>query len=295
MFSFLSGNKKNDNNAEVRALQKELDALTLRWTTFLSKLEEKYDEVIGAIETEGPKAYAEDPDQFKRGYQRFKSGMDGQLTNIRSKAYDTCESQIRSTYYAKDEGVMAPTHNVLYEWFNHCTELHRSWEERIYQKRERVFEQVEALDDPEVKYQAILQQYASIKHQFKCRQCGGDLTIEKLFFISVYITCPNCQSQNTFDPGAQARMLEHIARPLAEKRNKHLYNEYREHIYEGRHDDIAALTAGKQTEYNYYKKYLRAVFDEIHTLLPDLQPQNELFYLRLLEDYRTYSNCNIKD
>ena len=52
------------------------------------------------------------------------------------------------------------------------------------------------------------------------------IEIEKIFLIETYISCPYCQTQNTFAPSTQARNLQNIARGLAEQRTAHLYEEF---------------------------------------------------------------------
>lgn len=314
MLDFLFGKKRN--NAVTEHLIKELSALEARWNSFLVKLEGKYDEVLAAIEQEGTAVYQQDTDEFKRAFIRFKSGMDGQLSNICDKASETCDKEIRDTFYELDKGPLHPTHGVLYEWRNRCLETYSNWENRITAKQKKAWIKVEQLDDPELKYQAILLEYEQIKDKFNCKQCGGSLTLEKIFFISTYVTCPHCQTQNTFEPSRQARMLEHIARDLAERRTAHLLDAYekekeleRELYMQGHelklsliHESNKKIIAEKEAKRleieklrqeaiknapSTYRRYLRAMFDEWNLLVPELKEQNEKVYQSRLKDFNT--------
>lgn len=288
MFNLFGG---KNNTAEEKAQMEQLNALETRWSTFLIKLEEKYDEVIEAIEMEAPQIYKEDEDQFKRAYQRFKSGMEGQLTNIQKKAYETKDKQILTYYNSHDYGAMHPSHDALYEWRSRCLDLHNKWENRINAKRNAVFAKIEQqTTDLEAQYTSILNEYEAIKNKFKCKQCSSPLSIDTIYFISTYITCPSCRTQNTFEPGTQIRTLEHIARPLAEQRTKHLHQQYEQHIYNGPHDNSEQRRKGKEIETAYYEKYLRAMFNEMNRIIPEKHKQNEQFYERLLADYKQYNS-----
>ncbi|GAA6768085.1 hypothetical protein AAFH68_40370 [Flavobacterium sp. CGRL1] len=72
----------------------------------------------------------------------------------------------------------------------------------------------------------ILDEYETIKNKFNCTQCGGNIEIEKIFLIETYISCPYCQTQNTFAPSTLGRNLQNIAKELAEQRTAHLYDAY---------------------------------------------------------------------
>jgi len=57
-----------------------------------------------------------------------------------------------------------------------------------------------------------------LKADFKCKRCGAPLNPRRDFFRSHYVTCPYCQTVNTFEPGMVARQVEHFAvHALAER------------------------------------------------------------------------------
>ncbi len=211
----------NSRNPEPM-LPKELEEIESRWTVFLEKLEEKYREIIAAIALEAPQVYQDDTDPFKRAYIRFKSGMDGQLTHIIKKATETLECHITTiitgmipvpwipcaiSFMPGANGASVPIINGK-TGSNHYVSIRISEVEQL------------ADADLEVKYQAILDEFEQTKKRFTCTQCGTPLVLDKIFFIATYITCTSCQTQNTFEPSPQAKMLQHIARPLAEYRTR---------------------------------------------------------------------------
>lgn len=239
--------------------------LETRWNTFLGKLEEKADELIAGIRTEGKILWQDKADIYHQTYYRFRSGMQGQLKSIYSKAHDTYEAQI-------------------HQHGHHLASTYHRWEERIRQKEEAAVNEAES-EDLEIKYQEILAEHAAIKEKFSCIQCGGKLVLDKIYFITTYIKCDQCQTQNTFEPSTMAKSLEGLSKPLAEQRCKHLYDQYLQHVHHPRYDD-PQKRAKKEAEVAYYQEYLRGVFDEVHKIVPDLKVQNERFYERLMEEYR---------
>jgi hypothetical protein len=242
-----------------------INELETRWNTFLGKLEEKANELIEGIRTEGKTLWQDKADVYHQTYYRFRSGMQGQLRSIYTKARDTYEANIQQGRHQ-------------------LATIYHEWEERIRQKEEEAINEAET-EDLELKYQEILAEHALIKDTFSCIQCGGKLVLDKIYFITTYIKCDHCQTQNTFEPSTMAKSLEGLSKPLAEQRCKHLYNEYQQHVLHPRYDDPQKRVK-KETEAAYYQKYLRGVFDEVHKIVPDLKTQNEKFYERLMEEYR---------
>ena len=145
-------------------------------------------------------------------------------------------------------------------------------------------------------------------------QCGSPILIPKLFFTTTYLSCPACQTRNTFEPSTQAKQLEHIGRSLAEQRTKYLLKEHDaipnkiHDLYLQIHDLKLSLIHEKnknviektkkemielgrlkleleQKQPILYQTYLRAMFDEWNKINPDLAEEHERFYNRLLTDY----------
>src|SRR3546814_4252100 len=101
------------------------------------------------------------------------------------------------------------------------------WQRHVMGQMTGVFDNI-VERDLEREYADTQAEYAAACERAHCKQCGAKLEIQQFYFMSTYIACGFCQTQNTFDPGTKARMMEHLARPLAESRCKPLYDRYRE-------------------------------------------------------------------
>jgi RNA polymerase-binding transcription factor DksA len=291
----------------------ELQESRQRWFAFLDKLEIKMEELCMASIPELKEMLATDDDIYKRAFQRVYAGVNGQLDHIREKARDTFEEKISDVYATLSAGVsvLHPHHDLLDDFRNSCGDrYHREFEEKYQHWRNQLEKTQER--DLEVEYEKILSEFEAIKNKFHCKQCGGNITIEKLFFMETYISCPHCQTQNTFEPGTQARMLQNFARGLAEQRTAHLLEAYEaannaeRDLYHERHtlslstihEKDKKVLAQKQAQMDalesqrqeaiasapvLYRTYLRAMYDEWNKITPDLKEHNEKMYENQLQ------------
>jgi len=287
-----------------------------RWFTFLDKLEARMAELCEAAIPELQQMMATDDDQFKRTYLKVKAGINGQLENIRQKAYDAYDEKILSVYRNISDGVSAfsPYHDVISDFRDRCSDRYHQQFDQTYNTWWDKIAQTEQ-EDLEIKYNAILADYKATKNDFHCSQCGGNITIEKIYFITTHLACPHCNTQNTFEPCTQARSLEHIARSLAEQRTAHLLQAYNDELSRERdlyhqrhilhlsmiHDKIKdVITQKKQHEAELenkrqasiksapqlYEIYLREMFNEWNKIVPDIAEHNERFYQSQLKQFR---------
>lgn len=293
-----------------------LNETKIRWFTFLNRLEEKMQELCEAAIPELEETFKSDDDPHGRTYHRLLAGIKGQLDNIRQKAYDTYDEKVLNTYYSIERSisVMSLQHDLVHNFRNECSDrYHKEFDNKLNAWRSKLDET--GTEDLEIKYKAILDEYESIKDSFSCRQCGAKLNLDKIFFITTYIACPHCQSQNTFEPSSQARGLESLGRSLAEQRTAHLLAAYNDalgrerELYHQRHKaSLATIHEGDKKKLAeteqllnsleaqrqqcmadappLYEKYLRAMFDEWNKIVPDLAAHNEKFYDRQLEEFR---------
>jgi hypothetical protein len=281
-----------------------------RFFSFIGKLEEKLREFTAASIPELTELNKTDTDQFKRGYHRMKSAVLGQLDSIQKKALDVKEEKIAGYPYASGDHEIS---KVYLAFRNECYDRYLQFDE-LYARCRQEVEDTYA-EDFESQYQKILDEHESIKDKFQCKQCGSPITIDKIYFTTTYITCPACQTRNTFEPSTQAKMLEHIGRSLAEQRTSHLLKEHdeipqksqalylqRHHlelsliqerdtkIVEQKKAEIQAIEKQQQELESIrpvlYQKYLRAMFDEWNKINPALADEHEKFYIRLLNDYQ---------
>jgi RNA polymerase-binding transcription factor DksA len=302
-------NNKIENN-QLAAARKEMHETKERFFVFIGKLEEKLKEFTAASIPELKELNNTDTDQFKRGYLRMKSAVLGQLDSIQKKAVDVKEEKIAGYIFPFNDHEISKLYS---EFRNECYDRFLQLDELYARCRQEVEDTYS--EDFELQYQKILDEYESIKDKFHCKQCGSPIAIDKLYFTTTYITCPACQTRNTFEPSSLAKMLEHIGRSLAEQRTRHLLKEHDEIprqtqiLYMQRHElelslihendktiveqkkaQIQAIEKQQQDLESkrpaLYQNYLRAMFDEWNKINPALADEHEKFYTRLLNDYQ---------
>ena len=294
----------NNNLATLTEMQQTKE----RFFIFISKLEDKLKKFAEASIPELKDVNNSDTDEFKREYLRVKAAVLGQIESILKKAQEVKEEKITYFPYTSDNHKISFAYydfrNECYDRYNQLDELANKYREQI----ENTFS-----EDYEAKYQNILDEFESVKDKFRCKQCSSPITIDKIYFTTTYITCPACQTKNTFEPSSQAKMLEHLGRSLAEQRTRHLLKEHDEipeksqQLYLKRHELKLSLIREKdktiiaqkekqmqeleqqqleleQKAPELYQKYLRAMFDEWNKINPDMQQEHEKFYTRLLTD-----------
>ena len=297
------------------ALQNLLSETKNRWFVFLDKLEAKMQELCEAAIPELKEMFSCDEDVFKRKYHQICSGIKGQLGNIRQKANETYEEKVSDFVECQKQRFSFDSleSDCIYEFRNECAQRQEEFDEKYNYWNDMLAKTGE--EDLEIKYQNILKEYESIKNQFQCTQCGGKMEIHKLFFISAYIACPYCQSQNTFEPSTMARSLEFISRDLARQRTSGLLKEYEikkskeRELYHRKHEidlstihekDKKILAEKKQQEESLekqrqesiknahilYESYLRAYFNELNKIMPDFTEHNEKLYHSQLQEYK---------
>jgi RNA polymerase-binding transcription factor DksA len=307
MFNFfnINTNQSEENSACVNpewlALLKENEE---RYLIFLNKLEEKAMELTDASIPELKALKTEDERQFGL----MLNGILGQLESIRDKANTVFDEKIENVYqnYKEEVDVLHPYYSRLTEFRAVCSDqLHNGLEEKLSQLRDQLQETNN--EDFEVVYQQILDEFETIKNQFKCQQCGDTIPLTKIYFVTTHLACPSCQNKNTFTPSSLAQGLEHVGRSLAEQRTKPLLDKYyeeqnreRELYLQGHHlklkrdfhkknevlekqiEDVEQQrNESKALIPNYYQDYERAMFDEWKKLVPDLAEHNERFYQSL--------------
>lgn len=308
MFGLFNKNKEENVPEWYPQLQESKE----RWFAFLEKLEAKMEELATAAIPELKQILQDDDDLYKRTFHKVYSGVNGQLNNIRTKAQDTYEEKINNLYYNLNSqiSVLSKYHNVLSDFRISCSDRYNDFDHKYDYWRKQIERTQER--DLEIEYQKILSEFETIKDKFSCTQCGGNLTIDKIFLIETYVSCPYCKTQNTFTPSTLGRNLQNIARELAEQRTAHLQEEfqnevdkerelYQEHhqfslstIHESNkkvlneiHSKMKDLEEQRQFAIQNAPKlrqiYLRAMYDEWNKITPDLKEHNEKMYLNQLK------------
>jgi hypothetical protein len=220
-------NKKDNSNSQSAEWLPQIQENQQRFFDFLDKLEIKMQELTDAAIPELTEMRNSAEENFKMDFRRMKSGIDGQLENIRKKVYDVHDEKILDLYneIKQDFSPKDKDRNVLDTFRNECRSRYNLFEEKYQAAREAI--DATDYEDYEIAYQKVLDEYAAIKDKFHCKQCGSPISIEKIFFINVHLTCSACQTQNTFEPSTQAKMVQHFAQDLAHQRAAVLYEKYK--------------------------------------------------------------------
>lgn len=198
-----------------------------RFFDFLDKIEVRMQELTDAAIPELTEMRNSTEESFKMDFHRMKSGIDGQLENIRKKVYDVHDDKILDVYHEIKHNYSPKDkdRDVLDAFRNDCRNRYNLFEEKYQAARNAV--DATDYEDYEIAYQKVLDEYAAIKDKFHCKQCGSPIEIEKIFFINVHLNCSACQTQNTFEPSTQARMVQHFAQDLAHQRSADFYEKYK--------------------------------------------------------------------
>ena len=281
-----------------------------RWFTFLEKLEDKMTELCTDAIPALKESFDQDADIYKRVYGKMLSGVQGQLEQMREKANGVKEEKVADFVdnYSDYLDFQNQYRKKLYEFRTECYDRYNVFDEKYSEWREKIAET--SYQDYEIEYQQVLDEYEAIKNNFNCKQCGSGIYIDQIYFITTYLTCSSCQTQNTYEPSTKTRGLEQLGRSLAEQRTQHLLVAHQNSnslerelyfkIHENRisHIDSSAIKSEKEKQNAIweqerqnaieeapilYKKYVRAMFDEWNKIVPQLTEQNEKFYLSWME------------
>lgn len=297
---------RNSSQKSIPNWVSELHEIQNRWFVFLEKLEQKIEE----LGNEGVKALQEIElqDYEDQTFYKVKSGIFGQLNNIREKAYNTKEEKIMSavSFYRDKVSVLDENRKYFDDFYIACSDRYNKqfeeklnfWSNKLKNVNNRNYEK---------EYAEILANYEEIKNSFYCKQCNSPIFIDRIYTISTYLKCPSCQIQNTYEPGSKARSLENIGRALAEQRTKHLLEDaenesQRERdlyhqihklklslIFEKNKNIITKiekiiLEKEKQRQESIlqaplkFYQYQRAMFDEWNKILPEHKEAHEKFF-----------------
>ncbi len=199
-----------------------------RWFGFLEKLEQKLQELCEEAIPVLEETLRTDEDIYKREFGRLQSGILGQTNNIREKAYQTNQDKVLDVfaYLTRVASSGSAYYNTLYDLKNQCSDrYHKTFDEKYHYWNNKIRNIKEG--NLEEKYQNIVDEFETLKHKFNCSQCGANIPIPKMYFITTYLTCSSCQTQNTFDPSTEAKGLEQLGRVLAQERTAYLLEEYK--------------------------------------------------------------------
>ena len=202
-----------------------MNELQQRFSDFLEKLLAKAEELTNEVKITIQETYDSDTDAYKRNFFNFKNWIEGQYKGIIQKAEDIFESQIKPKYLMTFEQSMQSSMQKKKEEFEWFVDLLENWKMKVEKFEELAFKDLKeksVADD----LNEILAEYEKVKDKFFCKNCWWKLELKEYYFISTYITCPFCKTQNIFNPSTKMRELELTVRDLAEEKASHLEKNY---------------------------------------------------------------------
>lgn len=311
---------QQQSNEQWVAIKATLDETETRLNSFLQKLTERSNELLEGFKLEAKSLKQNEDDIHEQAYHRFSSGIKGQLTLIRKKVDEVRENQVLKAYRQYEDVYESGSKESKYidKWSERCCDTINAWEDSQRAEEDNVIKEVEKTDY-EIVFQKLIDSYNLEKEKVHCKQCGSKLNIDKLYYYSAYITCAYCKTQNVFDPGTSARLIEDTARKLGEQRANYLSEQSGEMQQKERdlymqghelklsliHEKDQRVIAEKQLMIKdleeqrracekesplLMEKYYKTVFDEITKLLPDLKEHNEKFYESIINKTNLYKH-----
>lgn len=257
-------------NDFVKEHHEELDQLIERYKAFLSKLQLRARE----IEEETLQAGQEIADQDEIRLIHFKSGIKNQFDSLTKKALDIFKDQIKEKKIGKYSiGDKMFSESEAYEFnkkINHSSDLYDDFEDAINAIFENIFSKIKVLS-PEKKLKEIIKEYEFLKEHFNCTQCGSKLKLEKVYFVSAYISCEYCQSQNTFIPSMKMSLLPDLVREIADKRLG---------VFQMPSNHVSLVN-----KFDYWEDFARKQLFIKRDLIPELENSYRDIYLRELNDF----------
>lgn len=264
-----------------------MNELQVRFNNFIQKLTLRANEIADEVISSVQDFYDQDTDAYKRSFHNFKMGIQGQFRALITKAQEVFDAQIEPH---NPRYFMSPTHpnwDTHNQWFTEIHDDFEDWKDHIRDLSEKIFKNVKE-KSPEVALQEIIDEYNTVKDNFHCTQCGGKLEIDEIYFISTYIPCPYCQTQNTFVPSSRMRELEFVAKDIAGERTKKEKNDYEQLLNHKRN-------ATPEERYVAYFRWRIAIWKIISEIVPILAEANKKVFFREMHDLSTYSEYDFDE
>ena len=248
--------------------------LEQRFRVFIEKLTERAESL--AEETRGAiqEIYDEDADPYKRSFGNFLMGVKGQFKGIIDKAEEVFKQQIKphAPSFLKTQ---TPEGELQEQWFRKIHDDFEKWKDKMRDLADSIENHVKK-PSAEEKLREIVEEYNAVKDKFHCSQCGANLEIKELYFISTYITCPYCQTQNTFVPSDKMREFEFVAKDFAEEKTRE-----EEKLYEKISSSDAASA---EEEFLAYFLWRAAVWKIVADTVPTFAEANKKVFYREMDD-----------
>lgn len=248
--------------------------LEQRFRVFIEKLTERAESLAEETRDAIQEIYDEDADPYKRSFGNFLMGVKGQFNGIIDKAEEVFKQQIKphAPSFLKTQ---TPEGELQEQWFRKIHDDFEKWKDKMRDLAESIENQVKK-PSAEEKLREIVEEYNAVKDKFHCSQCGANLEIKELYFISTYITCPYCQTQNTFVPSDKMREFEFVAKDFAEEKTRE-----EEKLYE----KISSSDAtSAEEEFLAYFLWRAAVWKIVADTVPTFAEANKKVFYREMDD-----------
>jgi len=278
----------------------DLAALEQRYAVFLDKLTTRGTELVTGAVQQLQQLMGSNTDDAPRVVDLVKMAANRQLASLNDKAYQVYTDKIVQLGGAYPSDSFFAFRDACYARFAALESTIRAWRDEIDEATR---------PDYEAELKQIQQDFEATKGLYRCRECGAELPVERMFFTDLYLTCPQCGAQNHLAPSAGARRLDFIARPLAERRHavilaaSHLPRQqagiletaWRAQITRAEAGDQAAkaeaeqlcqqMTALNAQAEQAVRGYLGAVYTDMTELVPDHIGHYQKQYQQDLEVY----------
>ena len=186
----------------------QFEALRARMDVFLGKLEQRGQEVGAEALATARDMKRSDPEEFRRSFGAFSSGITAQLMTLVTKAQATFEEQFSMFEDMDDDPDVELGYQALEERME-------AWEEKMTWRAEHVFDEL-ADDDAQATWDAAVAEWKSLASRFTCPQCSAPVPVPELYTVSVYLPCQGCGTQVTFTPSETMQSAVIAAESLAE-------------------------------------------------------------------------------
>ena len=248
--------------------------LEQRFRVFIEKLTERAESLAEETSDAIQEIYDEDADPYKRSFGNFLMGVKGQFKGIIDKAEEVFKQQIKphAPSFLKTQ---TPEGELQEQWFRKIHDDFEKWKDKMRDLAESIENQMKK-PSAEEKLHEIVEEYNAVKDKFHCSQCGANLEIKELYFISTYITCPYCQTQNTFVPSDKMREFEFVAKDFAEEKTRE-----EEKLYE---KISSSDVASAEEEFLAYFLWRAAVWKIVADTVPTFAEANKKVFYREMDD-----------
>lgn len=261
-----------------------MEELRTRFDSFINKLTQRANEIADEVKDSVQTIYDEDTDQYKRSFHNFKMGIQGQFKALITKAQDVFDKQIKPYDPRYSFSITDPRWDEQNKWYTPIHDGFEQWKDQIRTLSENIFAYLKEKSAEET-LQEIIEEYHNTKNNFHCSQCGGKLEINEIYFISTYIHCPYCQTQNTFVPSSKMRELEFIAKDVALERTQK---------EEKRYQKINDSHNSYEETYIAYFRWRAAIWKITAELVPILSEANKKVFFREMNDWQMYEDYNFE-